>query len=73
MYKMEPRFIVILNLNPDFGEILKIKLTEEQLLELEKYENMEDYLSTLEVEYGFNLSNSVWMATESLSERKIGF
>lgn len=70
---MEPRFIVILNLNPDFGEILKIKLTEEQLLELEKYENMEDYLSTLEVEYGFNLSNSVWMATESLSERKIGF
>ena len=28
---------------------------------------------TLEEKYEFNLSNSVWMATSELSERKIGF
>lgn len=70
---MEQRFIVILNFNPHSGEILKIKLSDEDLVESEKYEDMETYLSTLEEKYKFDLSNSVWMATNELSERKIGF
>ena len=70
---MEQRFIVILNFNPQSGEILKIRLTDQELAESEKYEDMESYLSTLEEKYGFDLSNSVWMATNKLSERKIGF
>ena len=70
---MEQRFIVILNFDPQSGEILKIKLTDEELAESEKYEDMESYLSTLEEKYEFNLSNSVLMATNELSERKIGF
>lgn len=70
---MELRFIVILYFDPQSGEILKIRLTDEQLVESEKYDDMESYLSTLEEKYGFNLSNSVWMATGELSERKIGF
>ena len=70
---MEQRFIVILNFDPQSGEILKIRLTDEELAESEKYEDMETYLSTLEEKYEFNLSNSVLMATNELSERKIGF
>ena len=71
---MEQRlFIVILNFIPQSGEILKIRLTDEELAESEKYANMESYLSTLEEKYEFNLSNAVWMATSELSERKIGF
>lgn len=70
---MEQRFIIILSFNPAEGEILKIRLTDEQLAELDKYEDTESYLATLEEEYNFDLSNSVWMATNDLSERKIGF
>ena len=70
---MEQRFIVILNFDPHSGEILKIRLTDEELAESEKYEDMDSYLSTLEEKYIFDLSNSVWMATNKLSERKIGF
>ena len=70
---MEQRFIVILNFDPHSGEILKIRLTDEELAELEKYEDMDSYLSTLEEKYEFDLSNSVWLATNELSERKIGY
>ena len=70
---METRFIIILNFNPMSGEILKIRLSDEQIAELEGYENMEDYLTTLEDKYDFDLSNSVWMATNKLEERNIGF
>jgi len=72
---MEQRlFIVILNFNPQSGEILKIRLTDEELAESEKkYEDMESYLSTLEEKYEFDLSNSVWFATNELTEHKIGF
>ena len=70
---MEQRFIIILSFNPAEGEILKIRLTDEQLAELDKYEDTESYLATLEEEYNYDLSNSVWMATNELSERKIGF
>lgn len=70
---MEQRFIVILDFDSHSGEILKIRLTDEELAESEKYEDMESYLSTLEEKYEFKLSNSVWMATNKLTERKIGF
>lgn len=71
---MEQRlFIVILNFDPQSGEILKIRLTDEELAESEKNEEMESYLSTLEEKYKFDLSNSVWLATNELTERKIGF
>ena len=70
---MEQRLIVILNFDPQSGEILKIRLTDEELAESEKYEDMESYLCTLEEKYEFDLSNSVWLATNELTERKIGF
>ena len=56
---MEQRFIVILNFDPQSGEILKIKLTDEELAESEKYDDMETYLSTLEEKYEFDLLSSI--------------
>ena len=56
---MEQRFIVILNFDPHSGEILKIRLTDEELAESEKYEDMETYLSTLEEKYEFDLLSSI--------------
>ena len=70
---MRQRLIVILNFDPQSGEILKIRLSDEELAESEKYEDMESYLSTLEEKYEFDLSNSVWLVTNELSERKIGY
>ena len=68
---MEQRFIVILNFDPHSGEILKIRLSDEELVESEKYSDMESYLSTLEEKYEFDLSNSVWLAKMSFPNVKL--
>ena len=62
---MEPKYVIIL----DFctGALNIIKLTEEELLESENYDDFESFLSTLEEKYGFRLSNSQWMTTENLN------
>ena len=62
---MEPKYVIIL----DFciGALNIIKLTEEELQESENYDDFETFLSTLEDKYGFRLSNSQWMTTETLS------
>lgn len=51
------------------GEIIKIRLNPEQIAESESYADFEEYLVTLEEEYGFRLSNCCWMNCEILSER----
>ena len=62
---MEPKYVIIL----DFciGALNIIKLTEEELQESENYDDFESFLSTLEDKYGFRLSNSQWMTTETLN------
>lgn len=62
---MEPRYVLIL----DFciGCLNIIKLTDEELRESEKYDDFEDFLSTLEEKYGFRLKNCQWMVSEDLS------
>jgi hypothetical protein len=39
------------------GEVIKIRLNPEQIAESENYNDFEEYLVTLEDEYGFRLSN----------------
>lgn len=51
------------------GEVIKIRLNPEQIAESEDYNDFEEYLVTLEDEYGFRLSNCSWMSCEILSER----
>lgn len=62
---MEPRYVIIL----DFciGALNIIRLTDGEVKESEKYNDFEEYLSTLEDKYGFKLNNCQWMTTENLN------
>ncbi len=62
---MEPRYVTIL----DFciGVLNIIRLTDEEVKESERYDDFEEYLSTLEDKYGFRLNNCQWMTTENLN------
>lgn len=62
---MEPRYVIIL----DFciGALNIIRLTDKEIKESWKYDDFEEYLSTLEDKYGFRLDNCQWMTTENLN------
>ncbi len=60
-------YIVLLDYS--IGEIIKIRLSEEEKIESEKYEDYEEFIRTLEDKYNFKLSNCSWMCCEILSER----
>ena len=62
---MEPRYVTIL----DFciGVLNIIRLTDEEVKESERYDDFEEFLSTLEDKYGFRLNNCQWMTTENLN------
>ena len=62
---MEARYVIIL----DFciGALNIIRLTDEEVKESERYDDFEEYLSTLEDKYGFRLNNCQWMTTENLN------
>lgn len=62
---MEPKYVLILDYCS--GTLNIIELTDKELRESEHYENFESYLVTLEDRYGFSLSDSNWMATETLN------
>ncbi len=64
---MEPRYIIIMDFS--IGELIKIKLTDEQLKSSEEYEDFGEFLSTLEEEYGFRLKDCLYMTCHTLSER----
>lgn len=64
---MEANFIVLLDYYT--SEIIKIKLSEEEQIKAESYDDFEDYLKTLEEEYDFRLENCNWMSCNYLRER----
>ena len=64
---MEPRYIIIMDFS--IGELIKIKLTDEQLKSSEEYEDFGEFLSTLEEEYDFRLKDYLYMTCHTLSER----
>lgn len=64
---MEPRYIIIIDFS--IGELIKIKLTDEQLKNSEEHEDFEEFLSSLEEEYDFRLKDCLYMTCHSLSER----
>ena len=66
-YTMDINYIVLLDFSK--GEIIKIRLSEEQKKESEKYNDFSEYLETLEDKYNFNLNYCTWMCCEVLSER----
>ena len=68
---METNYIIILDYSA--GEVIKIRLTKEQIKESEKYDDFETFLSTLEEEYDFRVKDCLWMCTENYQERSYGF
>lgn len=64
---MEPRYIIIMDFSN--GELLKIKLTDQELRASKEYEDFSDFLSTLEDKYGFRVRDCLYMTVETLSER----
>jgi hypothetical protein len=68
---MEYNYLILLDYST--GEIIRIKLSEEQKRDSEKYDDFEEYLMTLEDGYGFRLPDCSWMAVERLQETVCGF
>lgn len=68
---METNYIIILDYSA--GEVIRIKLTPEEIEESEKYDDFGTFLSTLEEKYEFRLKDCLWMTTETYQERSYGF
>ena len=64
---MKANFLILLDCS--IGELIKIRLTEQEKIESESYQDFEEFIYTLENKYDFKLSNCSWMSCEVLSER----
>ena len=64
---MEINYLIILDYS--YGELIKIKLTDEEKLQLDEHEDFESFIYTLEEKYEFKVSDCLWMTCEKLSER----
>ena len=51
------------------GEVIKIRLSEQEAKLADKSEDFEEFLRTLEEKYHFRLDNCCWMSTSNLKER----
>lgn len=51
------------------GEVIKIRLSEQEAKLADKSEDFEEFLRTLEEKYHFRLDNCCWMSTFNLKER----
>ena len=64
---MKANFLILLDCS--VGEVIKIRLSAEEKIESEKYDDFSEFLETLEDKYNFNLNYCTWMSCEVLSER----
>lgn len=64
---MDINYVVLLDCS--IGGIIKIKLSEEEKAESEKYDDFSEFLKTLEGKYRFDLDYCSWMTCDVLSER----
>lgn len=65
---MESNYLILL----DFctGQIVKIKLTEEEKSHIDNYSDFEEFMRTeLEEKYEFRTKDVCWMTAEDLDER----
>ena len=51
------------------GEIIKIRLSEQETILADEAEDYEEFLRTLEEIYDVRLDNCCWMSTTTLRER----
>ena len=60
-------YIVLLDYTD--GEVIKIRLTEQETNLADEAEDYEEFLRSLEEKYDFRLDNCCWMSTTNLKER----
>ena len=60
-------YVVLLDYSD--GEIIKIRLSEQETILADEAEDYEEFLQTLEEKYDFRLDNCCWMSTTNLKER----
>lgn len=66
-YNMEANYIILLDFST--AEIIKIRLSDEEIETSYQFNSFEDYLYTLEEKYQFRVQDCCWMVCENLSER----
>ena len=71
MSKRQTRYVLLMDYSS--GTVVKIRLTDEELKESERFEDFEDFLVTLEKKYEFHLRDCEWMSTDELNEVEYGF
>lgn len=64
---MEPRYVILMDFST--GELIKIRLTDEELEASNEFESFEEFLETLELKYDFRIKDCLYMTTETFSER----
>lgn len=64
---MEPRYVIILDFST--GELIKIRLSDEELKPSEEYGSFEEFLTILEDKYNFRMKDCLYMTTPTLCER----
>ena len=60
-------YIVLLDYTD--GEVIKIRLSEQETILADEAEDYEEFLRILEEKYDFRLDNCCWMSTTNLKER----
>ena len=60
-------YVVLLDYSD--GEIIKIRLSEQESILADEAEDYEEFLRTLEDKYHFRLDDCCWMNTTNLKER----
>ena len=64
---MEPRYVILMDFST--GELIRIRLTDEELKTSNECETFEEFLETLEDKYNFSVSDCLYMTCEVLWER----
>lgn len=68
---MEPNYVILIDYST--AELIKIKLTNDELKTSEEYESFDEFLSTIEEKYNFRLKDCLYMTSHTLSERSYNF
>lgn len=68
---MEPNYIILLDFST--AELIKIKLTDDELKASEEYESFDEYLSTIEGKYAFRAKDCLFMTCQTFTEREYNF
>lgn len=55
------------------AELIKIKLTDDELRASEEYESFDEFLSTIEDKYAFKVKDCLFMTCHTFIEREYNF